>query len=597
MPENISPNTDSQNDSSASTQTNRQPNVVLVITDDQGYGDLGCHGNPIINTPNIDNLYNESVHLTNFHVGPTCAPTRAGLMTGHYCNCTGVWHTIMGRSLIRRNEVTMADVFSANGYRTGIFGKWHLGDNYPFRPHDRGFDVALVHGGGGVSQTPDFWGNDYFDDTYYRNSKPEAFTGYCTDVWFDEAMKFIEANKERPFFCYLPTNAPHGPYNVADSYSAPYRGQVPDYRANFYGMITNIDDNMGRLRAKLKELGLEDNTILIFMTDNGTSGGCSLDKDGFVKEGYNAGNDSRGGFVQMRGVKGSEYEGGHRVPFFMRWPGGGFTQSRDINQLTANIDILPTLIDLCGLKGPENVVFNGVSLNPLLIGQADSWPDRVVVTDSQRVEYPIKWRKSAAMTERWRLINGVELYDILDDPEQRHDIAEEHPEVVQELRKHYEQWWEFVSASFDEDCPIVIGSNYEKTSRLTTHDWHGEQCAWNQGQIRQGLECNGYWIIEIAEDGEYEFELQRWPKEEDKAITAGIPSEITDWYHGGRAIDFKTARIKIGEQEKTQAIDPKAKGVTFTFSLKAGVTRLQTSLTDADDVSIGAYYVYAKRLG
>ncbi|MFQ6039532.1 MAG: arylsulfatase [Candidatus Poribacteria bacterium] len=593
MPDNLLQN---RKDGFVNASANGRPNVVLVITDDQGYGELGCHGNPIIKTPNIDNLYNESVRLTNFHVGPTCAPTRAGLMTGRYCNCTGVWHTIMGRSLLRENEVTMGDVFRANGYRTGIFGKWHLGDNYPFRPHDRGFDVALVHGGGGVSQTPDYWGNDYFDDTYLRNGKPEAFSGYCTDVWFDEAMKFIEENRGRPFFCYLPTNAPHGPYNVADSYSAPYRGQVPDYRANFYGMITNIDDNVGRLRAKLKEAGLEYNTILIWMTDNGTSGGCTLDRDGFVKEGYNACHDSQGELFQMRGMKGSEYEGGHRVPIFIHWPAGGFTQGRDINQLTANIDVLPTLIDLCGLKAPEKVNFNGVSLKPLLMGQVENWPDRVVVTDSQRVEYPIKWRKSAVMTKRWRLINGVELYDILADPEQRNDIAADHPDVVQELRKHYEQWWELVSATFDEDCPIVIGSEHEKISRLTTHDWHGEQCAWNQGQIRQGLECNGYWIIEIAEDGAYEFELRRWPKEEDRTITAGIPGEITDWYHGGRAIDLKTAKIKICGREATQSIDPETKGVKFTFNLKSGVTRLQTSLTDADGVSIGAYYVYAKRL-
>ncbi|MGB2821551.1 MAG: arylsulfatase, partial [Phycisphaerae bacterium] len=286
------------------TSPGGKPNVVLVITDDQGYGDLGCHGNEVIRTPNIDRLHGESVRLTNFHVGPTCAPTRAGLMTGRYCNCTGVWHTIAGRSLIRRDEVTMADVFAAGGYRTGIFGKWHLGDNYPFRPQDRGFQDVLVHGGGGVSQTPDYWGNDYFDDTYFRSGVPESCTGYCTDVWFDEAMKFIEAGRDRPFFCYLPTNAPHGPYNVADSYSRPYRGLIPDQRANFYGMITNIDDNVGRLRAKLAELGIEENTILIWMTDNGTSAGCSLDENEFVREGFNAG---------MRGMKGSAYDGGHRT--------------------------------------------------------------------------------------------------------------------------------------------------------------------------------------------------------------------------------------------------------------------------------------------
>lgn len=231
--------------------TPRRPNVVLVITDDQGYGDLGCHGNPIIQTPNIDALHSQSVRLTNFHVGPTCAPTRAGLMTGRYCNCTGVWHTIGGRSLLRKDEITLGDVFRAGGYRTGMFGKWHLGDNYPFRPHDRGFDEALYHGGGGVSQTNDWWGNDYFDDIYLRNGEPEAFQGYCTDVWFSQAMDFVERNRQQPFFCYLSTNAPHSPHNVPERYARLYEG-LPCERDRFYGMITNIDDNMARLRAHLQ---------------------------------------------------------------------------------------------------------------------------------------------------------------------------------------------------------------------------------------------------------------------------------------------------------------------------------------------------------
>ena len=158
----------------------KKPNVILVITDDQGYGDMACHGNPVLKTPHTDSLYKDSVRLTNFHVAPTCAPTRAGLMTGRYCNRTGVWHTVMGRSLLRRDEVTMADIFSANGYKTGIFGKWHLGDNYPYRPQDRGFQEVLIHGGGGVGQTPDFWGNNYFDATYMNNGYPESVTGYGT---------------------------------------------------------------------------------------------------------------------------------------------------------------------------------------------------------------------------------------------------------------------------------------------------------------------------------------------------------------------------------------------------------------------------------
>ena len=567
--------------------TDRKPNLVFVITDDQGYGDFGCHGNPIIATPNLDGLHSESLRLTNLHVGPTCAPTRAGIMTGRYCNCTGVWHTIGGRSLLRNDEVTMADVFRANGYKTGMFGKWHLGDNYPFRPHDRGFEEALYHGGGGISQTPDYWGNDYFNDTYARNGVEEPFEGYCTDVWFDEAMRFIERNKDRPFFCYLPTNAPHGPYRVPNSYSGPYQGQVPDERANFYGMITNIDENMARLRNHLRDLGIEDNTILIFMTDNGSAEGCTLDESQFVADGFNAG---------RRGRKGSEYEGGHRVPLFMYWPDGGFTEGRDIDLLTANIDLLPTLIDLCRLRVSEDVQFHGTSLTPLFRGETETWPNRVIVTDSQRVEHPIKWKQSATMTQRWRLINGVELYDIQIDPEQRNDVATDHPDVVEELRGHYEAWWELVSPRFDEDCPIVLGTENEKVSVLTSHDWHGEQHAWNQGQVRQGLVCNGYWAIEIAEDGEYAFELRRWPKEEDKPMTAGIPGEIIDWYHGGEALNLKTARIRVGDQEAIQTINPDVAGVTFVFRLKAGEARLQTFLTDDAGVSIGAYYVYVSAL-
>jgi arylsulfatase A-like enzyme len=505
-------------------------------------------------------------------------------MTGRYCNCTGVWHTIGGRSLLRQDEVTIADVFKANDYRTGMFGKWHLGDNYPFRPHDRGFETALYHGGGGVSQTPDYWGNDYFDDTYMFNGEPIAFEGYCTDVWFREGMKFIEKNKDNPFFCYISTNAPHSPYNVDDSYSNQYKGKVPDNRANFYGMITCIDDNVGRLMTKLNELGIENDTILIWMTDNGSSEGASLDRDGFVKEGYNAG---------MRGMKGWEYDGGHRVPFFMRWYGGNISGGKDIDQMSGNIDVLPTLVDLCGLKASmENV--NGTSLKPIIYDNV-SWDERVIVTDSQRVEYPIKWRKSAVMANRWRLINGVELYDIQIDPEQRNNVAGKHPDIVQEMRSHYEEWWSLVSPTFDKDCPIVIGSEHEPISRITTHDWHGEQCAWNQGMIRQGVECNGYWIIEIAEDGEYSFELRRWAKEEDRAMTEGIPGEITDWYHGGNALDLKKAQIKIGDQEQAKFIEPQAKCVTFNFNLKSGVTDMQTFLTDADGKEIGAYYVYAQK--
>jgi arylsulfatase A-like enzyme len=232
-------------------------------------------------------------------------------MSGHNPLRNGAWATCWGRSILRKDEVTMADVFAANGYRTGMFGKWHLGDNYPYRPQDRGFQTVVAHRGGGVGQTPDFWGNNYFDDTYFHNGQPVAHEGYCTDIWFDEAMKFIEDSRDRPFFCYLATNAPHSPYLVEDSYTRPYADNPDVPHPAFYGMIGSIDENMGRLVKRVADLGLEENTILIFMTDNGSSGGCVQDERGFLTQGYSAG---------MRGKKGSLYDGGHRVPFFMRWP-------------------------------------------------------------------------------------------------------------------------------------------------------------------------------------------------------------------------------------------------------------------------------------
>lgn len=551
----------------------KRPNVILVITDDQGYGDLGCHGNTVIQTPNLDKLYTESIRLTDFHVDPTCSPTRSALMTGHYSTRTGVWHTIMGRSLLGKHEVTMADVFSTSGYRTGIFGKWHLGDNYPFRPQDRGFDEVLIHKGGGVGQGPDYWGNDYFDDTYLHNGKWKKFSGYCTDVWFDGAMKFIEANNDRPFFCYLTTNAPHGPYLVAEKYKKMYEGKENVPNAAFYGMITNIDENMGRLMEKLKALGLEKDTILIFMTDNGTAAGI---RKGL---GFNAG---------MRGTKGSEYDGGHRVPCFIRWPGGGLEGGRDVDRLTAHIDLLPTLIGLCGLKKPKNLKFDGSSQVSLLENKSVSWPERTLLVHSQRIEYPQKWRKSAVMTERWRLVNGKELYDIKADPGQKNNIADKHPKVVEELRQAYEEWWADLSKGFDEYCETIIGSDKENPVRLMSHDWHTPRVPWHQGAIRSGMQANGFWAVEVERDGMYEFALRRWPVEVDKPITAAI--------EGGKAINATTARLKIADVDVGKPVSADEHAATFRVKLKAGKTQLQTWFTDDKGTSRGAYYVYVKRI-
>lgn len=600
----------------------KRPNVVFVLTDDQGYGDLSCHGNPVVKTPHLDALHKESVRLTDYHVGPTCAPTRAGLLTGHYANSTGVWHTIGGRSLLRSDEISMADYFGRSGYATGIFGKWHLGDNAPYRPQDRGFQAVVVHGGGGVGQTPDYWGNCYFDDSYWNGERHARYEGYCTDVWFQEALTFIEQNHSKPFFCYIPTNAPHSPHLVDPAYSDPYLDVTPHAeRAKYFGMLANIDENVGGLRKRLAELGLTENTIFIFMTDNGSAGGVEVDSDQFIVSGHNAG---------MRGQKGSEYDGGHRVPFFLHWPAGGMDAGRDVEPLTANVDILPTLIELCGLKNEPGNSFDGRSLAPLLRpgGEGEAtWPDRALVTDSQRLTNPVKWRKSAVMTNSWRLVNGSELYAIKDDPEQRRDVAGDYPETAASLRLAYEDWWQKVSRQFDEDIPISMGGPGAETLRLNTHDWRNEdcECAWNQSLIRQGLICNGHWEVNVVEAGRYRFSLRRWPEEEGAAVTAGLeggdptpfrdiaigpdpshdegvygagqPTSLRDRidWGGGAALAITRARISIGGQRAFKELAGEEIGVCFTFSLAAGQTHLQTWFEMPGGETLGAYYVYVEQ--
>jgi arylsulfatase A-like enzyme len=568
------------------------------------------------------------VRLTNYHVGPTCAPTRSGLFTGHYANSTGVWHTIGGRSLLRGNEITLPSVLKENGYRTGLFGKWHLGDNYPYRPQDRGFETVVMHGGGGISQVPDYWGNDYFDDTFFVNGAPKRFEGYCTDVFFREAFCFIQTHREEPFFCCITTNAPHSPYNVEEKYRDLYTDRVPkdgkeDDRARFYGMITNIDENLGRLYTLLEKEELLDNTILIFMTDNGTSCGGP---------GYHT--------CGLRGYKNSEYDGGHRVPFFIRYP-KALRPPGDVNTLTANIDFMPTILDLCGvdLSTVAHCDFHGRSLKPLLTESNPEWPERTLVTDSQRLVNPVKWRKSAVMSERWRLINGAELYDIIADRGQESDISDAYPDVVAELREAYDRWWDIVSKQFEAEIPIHIGSEAETPTCLTSHDWRTMGNPWttdpmesgdnasvlySQGQIRQGVQRIGYHEIYAETSGTYRFELRRWPAEENRSIQSGLPISEANFYRsgvqeqnfimyeGGVALPIREAFLEVipvsgkcGPAE-TFSADPVfsercdiAEGqaqVAFTVPLQAGSYHLTSGFEGEDGLRLGAYYVYVFRI-
>lgn len=591
------------NDKKSDPSSAIPPNVILVITDDQGYGDVGAHGNPIIQTPALDAFHKESVRFTDFHVSPTCAPTRAALMTGRYTNRTAAWHTIAGWSFLRENEKTLADMFTEGGYVTGAFGKWHLGDNYPFRPFERGFQHTVMHGGGGVQQTPDYWNNDYFDDTYFKNGQPQAYKGYCTDVFFEEAISFIETQREKPFFCYISTNAPHGPYNVPPAYEEMYKDydELLDVQKKFYGMITNIDDNFGKLRKKLEELKIADNTLLIFMTDNGTAAG-SRKKDG-TTHGFNSG---------MRGTKGSQYEGGHRVPFFIYWKNGKILGGKDVNELTAHIDVMPTLAELCGLSLPKNhLPIDGKSLVPLLKGKTFTEKDRMLITDSQRIQVPKKWKSSSVMSTQWRLINGKELYDIKSDPGQTTDLAAENSEQVAAMRSFYEGWWESMLPTFDDIPHIKVGSENENPVALTAHDWHADngEHPWHQLYIRRGFKgksgkSNGFWSIEVVEGGDYEISLRRYPIESGLAINATTPGISVEELPGlgkeipaGQDLNFVSGNIQLGDDiNAKETIEAGAESVNFTLNLAAGKTTLTAAFTDIEGAEMGAYYAYVRKL-
>ncbi len=553
-----------------------KPNVVIVMTDDQGYGDLGFAGNEMIKTPALDKLRDQSTLLDNFHVDPTCAPTRAAFMTGRYSDRVGVWHTVQGRSMLRRREVTMADIFGDNGYATGIFGKWHLGDCYPYRPEDRGFQHSVYHAAGGIGQAPDYWGNDYFDDTYIVNGRQQRFKGFCTDIWFAEGMKFIQANKDKPFFAYIVPNAPHGPFYCPKKYTKRYEDNPRIPHPEVYGMIENIDDNMALLLEMLDREGLADNTILIFMTDNGAGGGLKRGRDDWEDNGL--------GFDgNMRGKKGSIYDGGHRVPFTIRWPNGKIEAGKAVEELTAHIDILPTLVDLCGLTAPE-IKYDGTSLRDLLYPSEKAWTSRSLVVENQRVVDPIKWRYCSVMTEKWRLINGEELYDLQADHKQTTDVASQHPEVVERLRGNYEQFWGDVSQEHDLTSYMVIGSDHSPIVGFSSHDWLLDiYPAWDQVHIVKGeVAVEAKWAIEVERDGEYEISLRRWPVEADKGINDGTY---------GKAFNYKQARMRIGDVDETMDIPEGAKEVTFKVTLKKGITEL-SPLFIGPELSATPYYAY-----
>jgi arylsulfatase A-like enzyme len=551
-----------------SPSRHRPPNIVLVMTDDQGWAQLGMRGDPDLRTPHLDRLASESAEFRRFYASPVCAPTRASLMTGRHAYRTGVTDTWLGRALMAPDETTIAEVLGEAGYRTGLFGKWHLGDSHPMRPQDQGFQEVLVHRGGGIGQPSDPPGSDYTDPVLFHNGEPRRFEGYVTDVLFSEAMRFIDERGDAPFFAYIATNAPHAPYLVPDSYREPYAARgLPDRDARIYGMITNIDDNIGRLLASLDARGLRDDTIVVFMTDNGPT-----------TERFTAG---------LRNRKGSTYEGGIRVPFFVRWP--GHVAPRQVDTIAAHIDVLPTLLEAARVAPPGDVTIDGRSLLPLLRGDGGvGWPARTIHIQAHRGNTPQPLRNFAAITDRYKLVEGTgfaeppadgaqpELYDITTDPGEQHDLAAALPDEVDRLRRGYTQWFADVSSTRGFDpLPIALGADAEPTVTLTRQDWRPI------GADGWGAPHLGAWEVDVRTSGTYDVRVELPP------LSAFASPARVD---GGRL------SLALGDVRISRELPPEMASIPLDgLQWPAGRATLDVRVTTPDGRDHGVWFVHVTR--
>lgn len=537
----------------AGTNTTRKPNVLLILTDDQGWGDVTSHGNDIIDTPVMDSLAASGARFDRFFVSPVCAPTRASLLTGRYHPRTGVHGVTRAYETMRSNEVTLAQVFKNAGYATGCFGKWHNGAHYPYHPNGKGFDEFLGFCAG-------HW-NNYFDTNMERNGQQIKVKGYITDVLTDAALKFMENNKDEPFFCYIPYNCPHGPFQVPDKYFDKYKAMGLDDRlACIYGMCENIDDNMRRLLEKLDELNLKNDTIVIFITDNGPN-----------SDRYNG---------DMRGRKGSVHEGGMRVPCFISWP-GHIGSGTVIEQISAHIDILPTLVELAGVPMIDTLPLDGTSLVPLLQNEAENWPDRTL--------FQIWSNRGTARTQQYRLVderNRIELFDMIADPGEKNDIAAEKPEITEKLKAEYDEWYKDATRDGFDPIPIPIGYEQMKEVAMPGHEAFLEppnregisylgRAGWANDWITNWTDTEAYpsWEVEVVRNGAYEISLMYVCKEEN--VGAKVRVEV-----GGQSVEGVVE--KAHDPEPIPSPDRIPRGEVYEkvwASLKLGTVNLSKGRT------------------
>lgn len=490
--------------------TSRSPNIVLVMSDDQGYGDLSCHGNPVLETPNLDRLASRSCQMGAFYVQPVCAPTRAALMTGRVPQRTTAIDTWIARAMLATEEITIAERLKEHGYATGIFGKWHLGDCHPMRPIDQGFDTAVIHLGGGIGQPSDLEGGErkYTDPVLSRNGEREQFQGYCTDIFFDEALAWMSEQQD-PFLCVITTNAPHGPYHdvppaLYEKYTSldvsAAGADNDDRMAREFAMIENIDQNVGKLVAGLEAMGETNNTLVIFLHDNGPQW-----------ERYNGG---------LRGIKGSVYDGGIRTPLFACWP-GEIPPGVRTEAVGQHVDLVPTILEAAGAPAANDI--DGTSLMGVFRNQDDGNFDRSIVVQSHRGDVPVAWHNAMIRRGDWKLVNAsgfgkelevaplnLELFNVRDDPGETTNRAQEHPELVKELTEEYEAWYQDVGANDPANYippAISIGAIQEPVI-LTRQDWRRKaKGGWWNGR------GDGRWRVEVMDPGPYRVRVRFLPKQ------------------------------------------------------------------------------------
>ena len=539
---------------SRSVEAGDRPNVLLILTDNQSYYELSAHGHPHVRTPHIDRLADQSIDFVNFHAPPFCSPSRALLMTGRYAMRAGIHNTIGGVSLLHRDEVTMAQLLKQAGYRTALFGKWHLGFSYPYHPNDRGFEEAFVHGGGGIGQLEDYYGNDHLDATFDHNGTFVSTEGFSTDVLFDRAKGFISRHRNEPFFCFVSTPATHRPWQSHPAKAQAIRERGEEYSRNdmaLYSMIENIDDNVGEILNHLAELDLEDETLVILATDQGTR--------------------------RERLHKGLGYDEFHQVFCMMRYPPLTGDVGRESNALSGMVDVFPTVMDLCGVATPRRL--DGRSLRPLLAGKRTWTDERRLIVQCPRGRAREKWKNASVKSQRWRLVEGRLLFDMLQDPDQNDNVIDSYPLVAASLRQTYEAFWNSLPSSESLLSRHVLGAESAGEVRLNAMDWYEGASPWHQLHM-PNFKGNGKWAVEVEKNGNYRIELRHHPREAASPLLAkGVYLEI-----GGR-------RFQKALQESDEA-------ATFVVSLKAGKYDLESGFEPAPGSSRkeawGALFAYIR---